>query len=210
MPQSLKKRDTPSTLRDLTRRFPHPGRLEAILLRPARGAPIVRVDSAEAIQHLGLAGDRSVIERNDRPGRAASTPSKRQITLIQAEHLPVIAALCGWARPRDTDPAEHPATSLDPALLRRNLVIAGLNLIAARSLFADQPLHLHIGSEVVLAITGPCDPCSKMETVLGAGGYNAMRGHGGMTARVISGGMLRVGDEVDCASAASHGTASAE
>ena len=173
-------------LRDLTREFPHAGVLQAIVLRPGRGTSTIEVMSARAWAGRGLVGDRS----GDR--LATATESKRQVTLIQAEHLPVIAALSG----RETVAA---------GLLRRNLVVSGLNLLAARSPFADQTLHVRIGAKVVLAITGACTPCSKMSVVLGPGGYNAMRGHGGVTARVIRSGVLNVGDalQVEMAGVAS-------
>ena len=164
-------------LRALTRRFPRAGRVEAIYLRPGRERAAVSVHSALALVDRGLEGDRSAAKPPSRPGGG-----KRQVTLIQAEHVPLIGL---WS--------ERAVDALD---LRRNLVVSGVNLLAQLSLFADQPLQVRIGPDVLIVITGPCDPCSKMEALLGPGGYNAMRGHGGTTARVIHGGVLSVGDAV--------------
>jgi MOSC domain-containing protein YiiM len=167
-------------LRQLCAEFPHAGRLDAIWLRPARGEAAFSVRDAIVEADRGLQGDRAS------RGRAGG---KRQVTLLQAEHLPVIAQLLRRA-------------AVDAADLRRNLVVSGLNLLAAKSLFADQPLRLWIGNEVELELTGPCEPCSKMEERFGPGAYNALRGHGGMTARVLHGGRISVGDAVACRTAA--------
>lgn len=104
---------------------------------------------------------------------------RRGVTLIQHEHLSVIAALAG----RD---------AVDPAVLRRNVCVSGINLLALRD------ARFRLGS-LVLEGTGSCAPCSRMEApaVLGPGGYGAMRGHGGITACVVEAGAFSVGDPVE-------------
>ncbi len=166
------------TLPDLLSQHPGEGRVDGIWLRPARDAPAVAVNAVRALAGRGLDGDRAAARTSRQAGG-----SRRQVTLFQAEHLAPLAAWLG--RP-----------AIDPGVLRRNLVIAGLNLLAARSPLRGLELLLHIGEEVLLEVTGPCDPCSKMERELGAGAYNALRGHGGVTARVLTDGEIRVGDRV--------------
>ncbi|MEZ5661092.1 MAG: MOSC domain-containing protein [Burkholderiaceae bacterium] len=171
-------------LRELTVQFGRPGRLEAIVLRPGRRAPADWADEALAEPGRGLRGD----HRADKV-RTGDQARRRELTLLQAEHLPVIASLLN----RD---------EIDARLLRRNLVIQGLNLAALAPLFPDQTLLCRIGSEVVIEATGPCAPCSRMEAVLGSGGYNALRGHGGITGTHRARGWLRPGDTVTVLDAA--------
>ncbi len=150
-------------IKELLAVIPQVGKLEWIGLRPAQRAAVQVVASVRAEAGRGLIGDRY----------AESPGSKRQVTLIQAEHLPVVARLSGHA-------------AIPPEWLRRNLVVSGINLLALKD------LPFRIGA-VLLEGTGLCHPCSRMEEVLGPGGYNAMRGHGGITARVLESGELHVG-----------------
>lgn len=154
-----------SALGALMATLPRAGQVRWIGLRPARDVPMVEVAQAQVVAGKGLVGD-----------RYGSGSGKRGITLIQAEHLPAIAALSG----RD---------DVLPALLRRNLVVSGLPLVALKG------RRFRIG-EAVFEGTQPCDPCSRMEDALGPGGYNAMRGHGGLCARVLKDGVIRVGDQL--------------
>lgn len=166
------------TLRELTSRHPNAGRVEAIYLRPGRGEPVNQVQTAQALVDKGLAGDRAALR-----ARSSVAAKARDITLLQAEVLPILTAWAGLP-------------GLDAGLLRRNLLVSGLNLAAMRSPFADGNNRWAIGEEVIIEITGPCEPCSKMEGVLGNGGYNMMRGYGGLTAAVRTAGLICIGDAI--------------
>lgn len=144
-----------------------PGRVVWIGLRPARRAPMLAVESAQLDAENGLVGDHY----------SSRTGGARHVTLIQAEHLAAIASHLG-------------CDALAPALLRRNIVVAGINVAALKG------RRFRLGS-ALLEATGECHPCSRMEEILGPGGYNAVRGHGGITARVLEGGTARNGDALE-------------
>lgn len=153
-------------IRDLKTEHYQNGRVEWIGLCTTRRGVVEIVSTADVEAGTGLAGDH----------HATSEKSERQVTMIQQEHLSVVAAMLG----RD---------EILPEELRRNLVISGINLIALK----NQTFRI---GDAVLKGSGPCAPCSRMTENLGLGGYNAMRGHGGITCSVIESGTIRVGDQV--------------
>jgi len=152
-------------IKELVLSLPQIGKVEWIGLRPASRATLMEVEAVEAQTDNGLTGD-----------RYAGQNGKRQVTLIQAEHLVAAGAILQRG-------------TIDPQLTRRNIVVSGINLLALK----DQKFQI---GEAILEMTGKCFPCQRMEENLGPGGYNAMRGHGGITARVIQGGSIKLGDEV--------------
>lgn len=141
------------------------GRVEWIGVRARRQQPVEVRRQVQAIKGCGLEGDHAAGRRG----------GKRQVTLIQAEHFPVIE--------------QFAAKPPKPELLRRNLVVSGINL---RALVGSK---FQIGS-ALLEGTGDCPPCRAMEQALGVGGCSAMAGMGGVTARVLQGGPICVGDAV--------------
>ncbi len=153
-----------SNMSELLKSIPQVGKVEWIGIRAKRRADLVEVDHAEITIEDGLVAD-----------HYSSKKGKRQVTLIQAEHLEAVAGMLQKKEP------------ISPFLTRRNIVVSGLNLNALKN------QQFMIGPEIILEGTGYCHPCSRMEDNLGAGGYNAMRGHGGITARVIQGGTIQKG-----------------
>ncbi|WP_420585091.1 MOSC domain-containing protein [Ruegeria sp.] len=149
-------------LAELIAGWARPGRVEWIGLRPERRAQMLISEAAEVTLD-GLEGDRS---------RAG----KRAVTLIQQEHLAAIGSYLGQG-------------PIAPDILRRNLVVSGINLAALKG------REVQVG-EAILRFTVICAPCSRMEEALGKGGYSAVRGHGGWCAEVIKPGRVRLGDLV--------------
>ena len=145
--------------------LPGCGKVAWIGLRPAKRETMEIVANATLSTDSGLIGDRY-------GGRSG----ERQVTLMQAAHLPAIASYLG-------------REEIVPEMLRRNLLITGINLLALK----DKVVSI---GNAQLEITGLCHPCSRMEEIFGPGGYNAVRGHGGLTARVLKSGSVAVGDEV--------------
>jgi MOSC domain-containing protein YiiM len=156
--------------------IPQTGAVAWIGVRAERRGQVRSVEAAELLPGLGVAGDHRTIGREPNPS------SSRQLTLLQAEHLAVIASLAG-------------APEVRPEWTRRNVLVRGINLLALK----DRRFRL---GGVLIEGTGICHPCSRMEENLGPGAYNAMRGHGGITARILERGTVRVGDPVVVADAA--------
>jgi MOSC domain-containing protein YiiM len=123
------------------------------------------VKSVLADQGNGLSGDRFQARDN-----------AREVTLIQAEHIDAVASMMG-------------VEQISPEILRRNIVVSGLNLLALKG------KRFKVG-DAILEYTGLAHPCSKMEEALGPGGYNAMRGHGGITSSIVSSGQINLADKV--------------
>lgn len=138
-------------------------------LRPARGAPVVAVAGAVAIQRRGLVGDHQ--------GQAGLRPWRhREITLVfDAERQAAEATL---GRP------------VPPELLRRNLLVEGLRPVAWK-----RGQRLRLGT-VLLQVTVEIPPCRRMDQALGPGARSALEGRGGLAARVLEGGAFRCGDRL--------------
>ena len=153
------------SIQQLIKNLPQTGKVEWIGVRPEKRKPLTVVESVAVLAH-GLEGD-----------HYAGRSGNRSVTLIQKEHIDAVASLL------------H-KDDIDPAELRRNIVVSGINLLALKG------REFKIGT-AILKMTGLCHPCSRMEENFGAGGYNAVRGHGGINASVISTGIINLQDKVD-------------
>src|SRR5262249_33594862 len=126
------------------------------------------IEQAEIKVDGGLVGDRYF-----RP-KDGGKPDQ-EITLIESEALEALARECG--------------IPLQPVQVRRNLVTRGVPL----NHLIDREFTV---GEVRLRGIRLCEPCAHLEAMTHQGVREGLLHRGGLRARVIKGGTVRVGDQI--------------
>lgn len=130
--------------------------------RPAGENPIVEVDSVECVAGKGLRGDRFFDFKDDYKGQATLFAWDVFEKLREAQGKP----------------------GLTPAVLRRNVVVEGLDLDS----LVGKRFELQ---GVALEGTGECKPCYWMDQAIGSGAEAWLQGRGGLRCKIHSDGVLR-------------------
>ncbi|MEM0994988.1 MAG: MOSC domain-containing protein, partial [Bacteroidota bacterium] len=125
------------TMKEMMNVMPQTGKIDWISIRTEKRGAVQSIESVVVDEAHGLEGD-----------HYGKKGGNRMVTLIQAEHIATVSSVL--------------KKEVDPKLLRRNIIVSGINLLA----FKDKIFQ--IGAEVQLKMTGLCHPCSRMEENLGA------------------------------------------
>ncbi len=149
------------------------GFVEGIFVAPESGAEMKGVEVATALEGCGLEGDRYCAGTGhwSRFGRVC------EVTFIAAEDLDDIERETGVG----VKNGEH----------RRNVVTRGISLKALR-----RGERFRVG-EVVFEYRGPRSVCRYIERLTEPGMTQALKGRGGICARVTENGAIRVADEIE-------------
>ncbi|MDA1002845.1 MAG: MOSC domain-containing protein [Chloroflexi bacterium] len=136
-------------------------------------APVEARDDVMLVAGVGIEGDRYATGRG-----FWSDPQwpDQELTFVEAE----VAEELG----------------IEPSALRRNVVVRGVRL--------DDLIGAEVAiGEALIAGVRPCDPCAHIEHVSARPGLlKALVGRGGLRARIVRGGRVRVGDAITIVRAA--------
>lgn len=146
------------------------GKVEWIGVRKKEGE-IKSLNHGFAIEGLGLKGDK--ITRK--------SSKKRQVTLMQKEHISVILSLAKEENQKKINEIQY--------YFKRNLLISKYNILNLKGKFFSVGEAKFFG-------TGDCKPCKKIENLLGKKMFEAMQGMGGITATVVKSGRIKVNDSL--------------
>ena len=147
------------------------GVVESIYIAPAAKEPTQSVEQVQAIPGVGLDGDRYALKQ----GTFFKPQPDFELTLIEAE------AVEAAKREYQVDLAAGAA--------RRNVVTR------------DVPLNHLVGKEFRIGdvrVRGIrlCEPCDHLQRLTGLSMIKSLRHRGGLRAQILTGGLIRVGDQV--------------
>jgi MOSC domain-containing protein YiiM len=148
------------------------GMVEEIFVTSEGSGAMERVEEVRTIEGCGIEGDRYC------EGTGFWTPygDVCEVTLIESEDLDYIEGELGIR----VKSGEH----------RRNIVTRGIRLNDLRR------KRFRIG-ETVLEYDRPRPPCRHVQDLTEPGMTRALKGRGGICARVVQGGMLRAQDAIE-------------
>lgn len=157
------------------------GTVVSIQIAPEASAKMVTVSEVRAVPGRGLEGDRYF----EGTGFYSQRPSHggREVTLIELE---AVEALDNGILSAKGDTL---GIKLSPADTRRNIVTQGvpLNHLVEKEFWVGP---------VLMRGTRLCEPCKHLEELTQPGVMGGLIHRGGLRARILSEGVLRVGDPI--------------
>jgi MOSC domain-containing protein YiiM len=148
------------------------GVVEEIYIAPKGSATMERVEEVNTIEGCGIEGDRYC----EGTGFWTRYGDVCEVTLIEAEDLDYIQDELGIS----VKNGEH----------RRNIITSGIRLGDLRH------KRFRIG-EAVLEYDRPRPPCRHVQDLSEPGMTRALKGRGGICARVVEAGRIRVRDAIE-------------
>ena len=148
------------------------GIVEGIFVTGQGSAPMERVDEVTTVEGCGIEGDRYC----EGTGFWTRYGDVCQVTLIEGEDLDFIENELG--------------ISVKDGQHRRNIITRGLRLLDPRR------KRFRVG-EVLLEFDRSRPPCKHVQDLSEAGMTRALKNRGGICARVIEAGRIRVQDAIE-------------
>jgi MOSC domain-containing protein YiiM len=150
------------------------GSVVGLHIAPEAAAPMREVPEVRAVPGRGFEGDRYFLET----GHYSPRPSQggREVTLIEVEAVEAVSAELG--------------IKLRASESRRNIATSGVPL----NHLVDR--EFRVGA-VRLRGTRLCEPCKHLEALTRPGVMGGLVHRGGLRARILGEGTIRVGDAIE-------------
>lgn len=151
------------------------GVLTHIVIGENAGEALEMVDQVEAVAGQGLKGDRYFFGKGSF-NRPPLDQSKREVTLMETQAVTMCNLRLGSA--------------FEAVDFRRNLLLDGIDLKTLKG------KTFRIGA-AVFRYAGTAPPCRYLARLLGADMMNGLKGIGGIRATIVTGGSIRVGEQLE-------------